>query len=268
MRDAPVEEDVVPRRHVVHGHGDLRVPPLDVDVPPGDTVVRMPQVVAEILRHRLEQLGPGREGQAPVRVGPERRRPRRRRRGEHALELGQERRREPLALDRVARHEDRVGDLPPELECAARVIRPALVEVGGRRGGERRPQMRRPRGREQVLGGPEIGLAHRAHVPIGIGEQGRPLDRVVTVLRLPDERLVFAATRGEAAAGVLHDHDVAVLDEDVDVAGAPAAILVVGQPREQDGEAAGPVGPVDVRAQDDAVPRRHRHVLVDAHGQA
>jgi hypothetical protein len=56
-----------------------------------------------------------------------------------------------------------------------------------------------------------------------------------------------------------------VLDEDVDVAGPTAQALVVGQAREQDGMAGGALGPIDVRAQRDAVARRHRDIALDDH---
>ncbi len=104
------------------------------------------------------------------------------------------------------------------------------MEVGGGRGGERRPEMRRPRGREQVLGRAEIGLPHRAHPAIGAGELGGPLDGVVPILCLPGQGIVLVPIGGEAAARVLHDHDVAALDEDIDVPGSPAKALVVGKP--------------------------------------
>ena len=230
VRQAALQEDVVPGRHVVHGHRDLRVLALDVDPPPRRAVVRMLEIVREIASRRRELLRPGHQRQAPVGLGRQRRGPRGRRRGELALELGPESLREPAARDRVARHQDRVRDLPPELERAARVIHPALVEVTGRRGGKRRHQMRRPRGREQILRRAEIGLPQRADLAVGVGKLGGPLDGIVAVRRFPRQWVVLVAVGGEAAARVLHDHHVAVLDEDVDVPGAPAQALVVGQP--------------------------------------
>ena len=125
--------------------------------------------------------------------------------------------------------------------------------------------MGRPRGGEKILRGAEIGLPHGADLAVGVGEAGCPLDGVVAVLRLPHERIVLVPVGGEATARVLHDHDVPVLDEDVDVARAPAEILVVGEPREQHGEAARPVRAIDVGAECHAVARRHGHVLVHQH---
>src|SRR4029453_2871933 len=80
-----------------------------------------------------------------------------------------------------------------------------------------------------------------------------------------NQRVIIVPVGGEAAPRVLEDHDVAVLDEDVDVTGTPALALVVRKPGEQHGATARRVRTVHVRAQDDAVARRHRNVPLDDH---
>src|SRR5579875_228843 len=125
--------------------------------------------------------------------------------------------------------------------------------------------MRRARRGEQMLRDAEVRLAHRADPAVGIGQSRRPFDRVVAILPLPDERVVLIAVGSEAAAYVLHDDHIAALDEVIDIAGACAQVLVVGQAREQDRKTSVSIRTINIGAQRETVAGLRRHVFFDDH---
>ena len=75
------------------------------------------------------------------------------------------------------------------------------------------------------------------------------------------------AVRGVAAAKVLADHDVAVLDEPREVVAGVAVVaaLAVRRPDEQGRMGTVVTGSVDIGPEDDAVPRGHLDVALDPH---
>ena len=91
----------------------------------------------------------------------------------------------------------------------------------------------------------------------------RPLDRVVAVLLVVEERLP-AAFRLVAPADVLEDVDVAALREvDGGVVGGGEALGAVRRSRDEDRITAVSDRPIDVGVQDDAVAHRNRHAVVE-----
>src|SRR5215510_10595315 len=94
----------------------------------------MVEIVAKVARHRFEQLCPRHERQTPIRCARQWLCPRGWGVGQLPLKLWKKRLLETSAFDRVPRHQDRVGNLPAQLERAAGVVNPTLVELGGGRG--------------------------------------------------------------------------------------------------------------------------------------
>src|SRR5580704_2959059 len=96
----------------------------------------------------------------------------------------------------------------------------------------------------------DVAATEHADFPVGVRKRGGPLDGVVAVVGLVDERveLSFGAV---TAARVFHDDDVAALSAANADAGFVAA--VVGSADEEDGEFAVGLRAIDVGFEDDAV---------------
>src|ERR1700758_4789476 len=118
-----------------------------------------------------------------------------------------------MAFQRVAGHENGAVNLPAELEGSARVVHPALVEIGRCRDGECCFEVRRTTGCQQVLCGTEIGLPRGAHFAVSPGEAGGPFNRIVSIRHFPDQSVIFLPFGRKTPARVLHNHTVAALDK-------------------------------------------------------
>ena len=106
---------------------------------------------------------------------------------------------------------DKVQERPVEIEIEferSALVGPALVVVGGRNARSDRLQMRRPGAGCQPLGGAHVGAAEHADVAVAPVLGGNPLDRVVAVVGLVDERVPLPLGL-EPSAAILNDHRVA-----------------------------------------------------------
>ena len=82
-----------------------------------------------------------------------------------------------------------------------------MIVAGGDDGADA-GKMRRMSDGGQHLRGADVGAATHADLAVGIGQRGRPLHRVVAVIRFVLEGVPLAVG-GVAAADVLNDDDVA-----------------------------------------------------------
>ena len=96
---------------------------------------------------------------------------------------------------------------PRAIENAARIEK--IARRGKRHRRNHRLQMRRTLDRRKPLHRPGIRKPERSHVAVRPWLRGGPLDRVVSVTRLVDERIPDALGR-EPPAGVLNDDQVAL----------------------------------------------------------
>ena len=145
------------------------------------------------------------------------------------------------------------------------VVRPPVVELRPREAGADRHERGRLQRRGEQLYGSRVREPVHADAPVAAGQGRCPLDRVVAVLRLVEER-VEAAVGRVAPARVLHDHHVALPRVPGRVRVTPVAVrrgLVVRQPEQEHGVDAAAQRPVDVCAQDDPVAHRARDVALD-----
>ena len=139
-----------------------------------------------------------------------------------------------------------------------------LEEVGHGHAGHDRPQRRMPGGDGGPLGEAVVRVAPHADGAVRPGLPRDPLERVVAVVELVDERVHLAA-RPELAAHVLDEEDVPAVGEVARDLRHPAvaAVLVIGQPDEHRSAGRGCFGQVDVDRERHAVSHRH-HVLLCA----
>ena len=239
--DRPVEEDVVPAAPVQDGDLDVGVALADVDAVP----VRVARLVPHPLRVRLARMARGGrhlgEGQVP---------------GVH----------QELVVVLLA-----VDDVGPAAHRAQAegvvVVDPRGVDVGRRVAGGDALEVRVPERGDGPLRVAVVGLAGHADVAVAPRLGRHPVERLVAVLGLVDERLVDAL-RAPAAAHVLDHAGVAPSRPVLAVRrhGAVGLGLAVGHADEDGGEGrrhARAVGQVDVGQKAHAVRHRHPDVAAD-----
>ena len=144
------------------------------------------------------------------------------------------------------------------------LVRPAVVVLRGSHGRANRDETRRAQGGREELGDAGIGEAVHPHLPVGSGEAGRPLNRVVPVLGLVLKRNELTTGRG-GAAHILHHHQVPL-------AGIPAwvrvgdilrARLVIRQAHQDDWPGPFTGWPVDIGIERCAIAHLRRDVVLD-----
>ena len=147
----------------------------------------------------------------------------------------------------------------------APVVGPPVVVLGGGESGGDGGQRRRPGGGGQQLGGAHVGEAHHPHPAVGAGQAGRPLHRVVAVVRLVPVG-VELAFGGVAPPAVLDRHHIPLGGEPGRMGAAEsrdAGPLVVDGAGQQDRELGAGLGPVYVGPQDRPVPHDSLDVALD-----
>ena len=167
--------------------------------------------------------------------------------------------------DRLGERHVRPVDVPAELEGAARVD-PAVVQVGARAEHRARADLvpSEPRDVERRRG--RVGGAVDADAPVAPRLRGDPVEAVLPVRDLVDERVPGRAAAG-AAAHLLHDDGVAaahrlerVEEEDADDERRRPRAADAGEERRERPFA---LREVDVGREVDPVPGRDGHVPVD-----
>lgn len=143
-----------------------------------------------------------------------------------------------------------VVQLAEPLRPGPALVGPAFVIFRSGHVGIDGQEVRRLGGGGEHLRGAHVGTAEHTDLPIRIGQSGRPLHRVVAVLRFVAEGVELAA-RVETAARVLEDDHVTVRGQRV--AQVLAAAPVIGRALKQHREFALGARPVDIGYQRNAV---------------
>ena len=172
-----------------------------------------------------------------------------------------------------------VGPHGAQVRHAAHRRRVAVEVARGHHREDRLERRVRPdRGRGEQLVDRQVGHPEHADAPVGVGQLGRPVDQLHSVLRLPRAEHLEGTARDAATPDVDHHLDVAAFDQIREWrrrrSGRPAAApsCRTGSSTAARGTAprrAGPVlglgGVMNVDPQVDAVAHRHRDVVTNAH---
>lgn len=164
-----------------------------------------------------------------------------------------------MAIQRILRKAGRPGFVEPLFERAALIGPVAVIVTRGDDGANAR-EVRRMRDGGQHLRCAHIGSAQHSDSAIGVRERGGPFNGVVAVVRFVLEGVPFAVRR-ISPANILDDDDIPVRCGAVAESGSPC--FVVRSSLEQDRIPAGLLGPINVGAQDSAVPHGSGHSVFD-----